>query len=217
MQMKLSIKSLVILVMVFVSLSACKTDKPTAVTSQIKPEMDKRTKDSIARAEIIAYDPAKLEISSNLPAEVQQALRNLEQKKFTDGNLGEQLIGFAKVGAYDFADKFKFLILKFTRDEAGFQESSAMEIDELAEVMNQFPKMEIVIEAHMNNDLAAAKSLAVSQGRADAIKAKLVSKGISEARIKAVGFGQKFPVADNAKHEGKLINERVEIQLMKFI
>ena len=62
-----------------------------------------------------------------------------------------------------------------------------------------------------------AKSLAVSQGRADAIKAKLVSKGISEARIKAVGFGQKFPVADNAKHEGKLINERVEIQLMKFI
>lgn len=119
--------------------------------------MDKRTKDSIARAEIIAYDPAKLEISSNLPAEVQQALRNLEQKKFTDGNLGEQLIGFAKVGAYDFADKFKFLILKFTRDEAGFQESSAMEIDELAEVMNQFPKMEIVIEAHMNNDLAAAK------------------------------------------------------------
>ena len=201
--------------------SACKTEKSNATAETTKivvdPNEQKRLMDSAARAEVISYDPSKLPISENLPSEVKTALRNLETKKFSDGSLGQQFLGFAKAGHYDFGDKMKFVNLKFTRGTADIQESSAVEIDELADVMMQFPKLNIVLESHTDNELKPAKSEQVSQARADAIRAKLVAKGIDEARIKAQGFGQKFPVGDNSRMEGKLINDRVEIQILRFI
>jgi len=37
-----------------------------------------------------------------------------------------------------------------------------------------------------------------------------VRKGVEEARIKAVGYGNEFPIADNKTAKGRALNRRVE-------
>ena len=54
----------------------------------------------------------------------------------------------------------------------------------------------------------------LSQRRADAVKAYLVSKGIEPNRIYTEGKGEKQPVADNKTSEGRAKNRRVEIEVV---
>ncbi|MGH8432762.1 MAG: OmpA family protein, partial [Solimonas sp.] len=54
-------------------------------------------------------------------------------------------------------------------------------------------------------------NLALSQRRADAVKAWLVKDGIAAGRVQTLGRGENFPVGDNATEEGRRLNRRVEI------
>jgi len=55
----------------------------------------------------------------------------------------------------------------------------------------------------------------LSQQRADAVKARLISKGIVENRIVTKGFGAANPVATNDTPEGRAENRRIEVVIMK--
>jgi OOP family OmpA-OmpF porin len=54
----------------------------------------------------------------------------------------------------------------------------------------------------------------LSVGRAEAVKAYLLSKGIEKGRVYTEGKGEKSPVADNKTKEGRAKNRRVEIELV---
>ena len=51
-------------------------------------------------------------------------------------------------------------------------------------------------------------------GRAESVKAYLVSKGVEKNRVYTEGKGEKSPVADNKTKEGKAKNRRVEIEVV---
>jgi len=72
-------------------------------------------------------------------------------------------------------------------------------------------KSGIRIEAHTDSQGADAANLALSQQRADAVRAALASAGVPSARMQAVGKGESAPVADNASATGRARNRRVEI------
>jgi outer membrane protein OmpA-like peptidoglycan-associated protein len=55
--------------------------------------------------------------------------------------------------------------------------------------------------------------MTLSQNRAEAVKAYLVSKGISEDRISVEGFGEDQPIAENTTAAGRKKNARIEIKL----
>ena len=64
---------------------------------------------------------------------------------------------------------------------------------------------------HTDSQGEADANRALSQRRADAVKAALADAGFSRSRISAQGQGEDAPVADNMTAAGRAKNRRVEI------
>ncbi|MBC7450324.1 MAG: OmpA family protein, partial [Cytophagales bacterium] len=58
-------------------------------------------------------------------------------------------------------------------------------------------------------------NLKLSSDRADAVKAYLISKGVSDSRVTAKGYGESKPLSSNDTEEGKQNNRRVEFTILK--
>jgi len=87
-------------------------------------------------------------------------------------------------------------------------------LDEAAAVLKAHPEVKkVVIEGHTDNRGGAAKNQTLSEGRARAVKAYLVGKGVEAGRLDAKGFGETRPVADNATDKGRDANRRVEFMI----
>jgi outer membrane protein OmpA-like peptidoglycan-associated protein len=85
-------------------------------------------------------------------------------------------------------------------------------LDRLCETMAKTPKSTVEIQVHTDNQGSTAANAELSQSRADMLKLYLVTKGISPGRIKAIGLGSEFPIADNSTEEGRMKNQRVEVR-----
>ncbi|MDZ4370783.1 MAG: OmpA family protein [Phenylobacterium sp.] len=77
----------------------------------------------------------------------------------------------------------------------------------------------ISIEGYTDSHGEEAYNLALSQRRAEAVKAFLVQQGVAEDRLRTVGLGEQRPVAPNARpdgsddEDGRQRNRRVEVIL----
>jgi outer membrane protein OmpA-like peptidoglycan-associated protein len=85
-------------------------------------------------------------------------------------------------------------------------------LDELVVILTKYPKMLMQIEGNTDNVGNDDKNLKLSQDRAAAVKKYLVSKGIAEDRLTAVGFGENKPIADNKTAAGRAQNRRVDLK-----
>jgi OmpA-OmpF porin, OOP family len=83
-------------------------------------------------------------------------------------------------------------------------------LNSVAEILKQNPEYKLQINGHTDNLGNPAKNKTLSQGRADAVKEYLVKKGIEGYRMKATGFGDEKPIADNKTPAGRTENRRVE-------
>ena len=72
----------------------------------------------------------------------------------------------------------------------------------------------ITIEGYTDSSGSEKSNLLLSQDRAEAVKNYLVNKfGIDKHMLKAVGYGESKPIADNSSEEGKRKNRRIEFKL----
>lgn len=84
-------------------------------------------------------------------------------------------------------------------------------LDRLATFMRDNPERRLAIEGHTDSVGSEALNLALSQQRAESVRAALVQRGVDGARITTRGLGLSTPVASNATAEGRQRNRRVEI------
>jgi len=84
-------------------------------------------------------------------------------------------------------------------------------LQQIADMLTQHGDLRLTIEGHTDNVGNAASNKALSEQRAAAVKAYLVSKGIDAARIETAGLGDTRPAAPNASPEGRQQNRRVEL------
>lgn len=85
--------------------------------------------------------------------------------------------------------------------------------DVYAAVASQ-PGLKLEIGGHTDSKGADAYNLALSQRRANAVKAYLVSKGAPADSITAKGYGESRPISSNDSPEGRADNRRVEFRLL---
>jgi outer membrane protein OmpA-like peptidoglycan-associated protein len=100
----------------------------------------------------------------------------------------------------------------FATGKADLQPESRPVLKEIASTMKKYPDLKILIEGHTDNVGAAASNLSLSDARAAAVKATLVSDfGLDAARITTKGFGDTKPSGPNTTAVGRAQNRRVEI------
>ncbi len=88
-------------------------------------------------------------------------------------------------------------------------------LNELVELLMTEKSMEIEISGHTDSIGNPEANLKLSEARAKAVRQYLIRKGIPSRRIIAVGYGDTMPVASNETEEGRQMNRRTEVKILK--
>jgi outer membrane protein OmpA-like peptidoglycan-associated protein len=100
--------------------------------------------------------------------------------------------------------------INFESGKSTLKPESMGAINNMVQLMNAHPDIKFEISGHTDSDGNDALNLKLSAERADAVKNKLVSLGISSDRLSTKGYGESKPISDNTTPEGKANNRRVE-------
>ena len=98
----------------------------------------------------------------------------------------------------------------FETGRATIQAESYPRLDRVVEYMEHRPRSRIRIAGHTDNVGSAQANQTLSEARARAVRDYLMSHGIDEGRVEAVGYGAEQPVASNDTEEGRSQNRRIE-------
>lgn len=102
-------------------------------------------------------------------------------------------------------------VVEFESGSDRLTENGRTLVDELAELLERFPDARIEIAGHTDGQGRAQANLELSQRRAEAVRSRMISRGIAESRLTARGYGEERPIADNETAEGRFKNRRVEL------
>ncbi len=108
------------------------------------------------------------------------------------------------------ATRFVLDDVQFASGKTALTPESHVRLDTIVEYMTHKKSARIQISGHTDNVGKKQVNKKLSQQRADAVRAYLVSKGIDESRVDAVGYGDEKPLAPNDTPEGRQKNRRIE-------
>lgn len=109
--------------------------------------------------------------------------------------------------------KIRLPIVHFDFDKYNIKKIYIPDLDEHVAYLTQNPSSPVTVEAHTDYKGSDNYNQRLSERRANAVRQYLIQKGIASERIKAVGYGEKRPIADNLTAEGRAINRRAEFEV----
>jgi len=101
-----------------------------------------------------------------------------------------------------------------TNSDAPRYESTSV-LDELAAAIQAQPKLKLLVEGHTDSTNTDDYNMGLSKRRAQNVVKLLVKRGIPPKQLDSRGFGRTRPVADNAIAQGRALNRRVEVSIVK--
>ncbi len=109
---------------------------------------------------------------------------------------------------------FKLDNIFFDLGKATLNAASMPALDNLFDIL-QKNDINIELGGHTDSIGSDEANQQLSQERVNSVRAYLIQKGINDARIVAMGYGETKPVADNATDEGRSKNRRVEVKIIE--
>jgi OmpA-OmpF porin, OOP family len=106
---------------------------------------------------------------------------------------------------------FNFDRLLFDTGKATLQPSSQEQLGNIAAILKAYPNAHVKIGGYTDNTGDAAANVALSSARAKNVMDALVAAGIDSSRLESKGYGEQYPVGDNATEEGRAQNRRIAL------
>lgn len=106
--------------------------------------------------------------------------------------------------------------IPFDKESDKFNDEGRTLIDEIAASILAMPDktLRIRVGGHTDSKGSDGGNQRLSQRRANAVKNRLVLKGVAASRIEAVGYGETTPIGDNGTEEGRAQNRRIEFTVL---
>lgn len=104
--------------------------------------------------------------------------------------------------------------ITFETDRADIRPSFFEVLGSVALVVKEYDKTILEIMGHTDSTGTAEYNQGLSTRRAASVGAYLQAQGVSPMRIVTRGFGEQYPIADNASAAGRQANRRVELRLV---
>lgn len=105
--------------------------------------------------------------------------------------------------------------VNFETGSANLTDQSHNTLDRVAAALIGNPDVRVEVAGYTDNRGAAARNLRLSQARADAVRAYLISKGVPSIQLTSRGFGAANPIAPNTTAVNRSRNRRVELHRMR--
>ncbi len=100
--------------------------------------------------------------------------------------------------------------------KATVKKESLAVLNEVVNILKQFPTYYLIIDAHTDTVGSDAENLKLSRDRADTVKKYLETQGINSNRLVARGFGESKPIVAGEKTEAdRAKNRRTEFTLTR--
>jgi OOP family OmpA-OmpF porin len=103
--------------------------------------------------------------------------------------------------------------LEFETNASTLRLSSQEQLNNIAEIMRAYPQIKVKFGGYTDNTGNPQQNLQLSRERASSAMNQVVALGIDASRLAAEGYGDQYPVADNATAEGRQRNRRVDINV----
>ena len=99
----------------------------------------------------------------------------------------------------------------FDTGRAELKPGAQRSLDQIASFLEQHPERKVQIEGFTDSQGSDDYNLELSQKRADAVAMAIMQRGVEAQRVRAMGYGEQFPVASNTNAGSRQMNRRVEI------
>ncbi len=110
---------------------------------------------------------------------------------------------------------FRTTAVRFEFDQTDILPAFYPTLDAIAEVLNRYPELRIMVAGHTDAIGPEAYNQRLSMARAQAVVEYLVGRGgIDPDRLVARGYGESRPVATNEDVTGRTLNRRVEFRVL---
>jgi len=88
-------------------------------------------------------------------------------------------------------------------------------LNDIVNILKEYPNSKFNIEGHTDSAGNNTLNKNLSESRASAVKVFLIENGINQSRLTSTGYGEEQPITTNTTKEGRALNRRVEINLIK--
>ncbi|MGE4130206.1 MAG: OmpA family protein [Bdellovibrionales bacterium] len=135
-----------------------------------------------------------------------QTLKSMEDLDTGDPFAGDPNVNEAFVA--------RDVLFEFNSDQ--LQPEAELSLKSLVNYLQRPPGFSsLEIEGHTDSIGSSAYNEKLSQRRAETVRKTLVRLGLPSTKVKAIGYGESRPIADNGNFQGRAMNRRVEFKVRR--
>lgn len=112
-------------------------------------------------------------------------------------------------------DVYRLNKVEFNTNSSYLKKESYPELDKVVDFLNMNPDTKIRVSGHTDYLASDEYNQWLSDRRAKRVYDYLADKGVNQNRMSYIGFGKRAPIADNNTEEGRALNRRVELEIIK--